>query len=196
METKPIRVLGINGSPRTEGNTERVIQRALALLEAEGFETDFLSLAERPVKPCIACGKCLSSDVPKCFQEDPNFEGILERFGAAQGILVGSPVYFSSATPQVMGLLHRVGYVSRRHPDLLRRKVGAAVVVGRRAGHNFTFSQLNYFFLISEMIVPGSSYWNVLFGREKGEVEKDAEGLRTLDKLVTNMAWLLQKLAS
>jgi multimeric flavodoxin WrbA len=94
-----------------------------------------------------------------------------------------------------MALLHRVGYVARKHPDLLRRKVGAAVVVGRRAGHNFTFAHINYFFLIAEMIVPGSTYWNIAFGREKGEVEKDAEGLRTLDNLVKNMAWLLRKLA-
>lgn len=193
MEGKRIRVLGICGSPRPEGNTERLLRRALGMFEAEGFETDFLSLADRPVKPCIACGRCLTSEEPKCFQEDPNFEGVLERFAAAQGILVGSPVYFSSATPQVMSLLHRVGYVARKHPNLLRRKVGAAVVVARRAGQNFTFAQINYFFLIAEMIVPGSTYWNIAFGREKGEVEKDAEGLRTLDNLVKNMAWLLQK---
>ncbi len=196
MEAKRIRVLGISGSARTKGNTERLIRRALSMFEVEGFETDFLSLAEHPVKPCTACGRCLTSEVVKCYQDDPAFEGILERFAAAQGILVGSPVYFGSAAPQVMALLDRVGYVARRHPELLRRKVGAAVVVARRAGQNFTFAQINYFFLIAEMIVPGSTYWNIAFGREKGEVENDQEGIRTLETLAENMAWLLKKLAS
>jgi multimeric flavodoxin WrbA len=93
-----------------------------------------------------------------------------------------------------MALLDRVGYVARKYPDLLRRKVGAAIVVARRAGQNFTFAQINYFFLISQMIVPGSSYWNVAFGREKGEVRGDAEGLDTVRTLADNMAWLLKKL--
>jgi multimeric flavodoxin WrbA len=87
-----------------------------------------------------------------------------------------------------------VGYVARRHPELLRRKVGAAIVVARRAGQNFTFAQLNYFFLISEMIVPGSNYWNVAFGREKGEVQNDKEGIETVQTLAKNMAWLMQKI--
>jgi multimeric flavodoxin WrbA len=107
--------------------------------------------------------------------------------------LVGSPVYFGSATPQVMAMLDRVGYVARKHPQLLRRKVGAAIVVARRAGQNFTFAQLNYFFLISEMIVPGSSYWNIGYGREIGDVEKDEEGIGTMKILGQNMAWLLKK---
>lgn len=189
-----MRVLGISGSSRRGGNTDILIKRALDILEREGCETDFLSLAERPVKPCMACGGCFKQDEIRCVQNDPAFEGVLERFEAAQGILVGSPVYFGSATPQTMALLDRVGYVARRHPELLRHKVGAGIVVARRAGHNFTFAQLNYFFLIAEMIVPGSTYWNVAFGREKGEVEHDEEGLRTVDNLAANMAWLLKKL--
>jgi multimeric flavodoxin WrbA len=93
-----------------------------------------------------------------------------------------------------MALLDRVGYVSRAHKELLRRKVGAAIVVARRAGQNFTFAQLNYFFLISEMIVPGSTYWNIAVGRERGEVQADAEGLDTIRNLARNMAWLLKKI--
>jgi multimeric flavodoxin WrbA len=120
---------------------------------------------------------------------------MVERFIEADGILVGSPVYFGSATPQTMALLDRVGYVSRHNQNFLRRKVGAAVVVARRAGQNFTFAQLNYFFLISEMIVPGSTYWNIAFGREKGEVAADTEGIETVKRLAANMAWLMKKLA-
>ena len=112
----------------------------------------------------------------------------------ADGILVGSPVYFGSATPQTMALLDRVGYVSVKSSRFLRHKVGAAIVVARRAGQNFTFAQLNYFFLINEMFIPGSTYWNVAFGREKGEVRNDAEGVRTVENLAKNMAHLLRKL--
>jgi multimeric flavodoxin WrbA len=189
-----MKVLGISGSPRRGGNTDILINLALEALAAEGFETEFLSLSERPVKPCVACGGCFVSDEIRCVQNDPAFEGVLEKFAAADGILVGSPVYFGSATPQIMALLDRVGYVSRKHPELLRRKVGAAIVVARRAGQNFTFAQLNYFFLISDMIVPGSSYWNIAFGREKGEVENDAEGIATVKNLAGNMAWALERL--
>jgi multimeric flavodoxin WrbA len=191
-----MKVLGISGSPRRGGNTDILINNALQVLAQEGLETEFLSLADRPIKPCVACGGCFAVDEMRCIQNDPAFEGILEKFASADGILVGSPVYFGSATPQTMSLLDRVGYVARRHPELLRRKVGAAVVVARRAGQNFTFAQLNYFFLISEMIVPGSTYWNVAFGREKGEVQNDAEGLKTVQNLASNMAWLMKKLAA
>lgn len=191
-----MKVLGISGSPRRGGNTDILINTALETLANEGLETEFLSLADRPIKPCVACAGCFGADEIRCVQNDPAFEGILEKFAAADGILVGSPVYFGSATPQTMSLLDRVGYVARRHPELLRRKVGSAIVVARRAGQNFTFAQLNYFFLISEMIVPGSTYWNVAFGREKGEVQNDAEGLQTVRNLASNMAWLMKKLAA
>ena len=191
-----MRVLGISGSPRRNGNTDILVHTALEVLAGEGLQTDFLSLADRPVKACVACGGCFASDTIRCVQEDPAFEGVLDRFAAADGILIGSPVYFGSATPQIMALLDRVGYVARKHPQLLRRKVGAAIVVARRAGQNFTFAQLNYFFLISEMIVPGSTYWNVAFGREKGEVRNDTEGMDTVKNLAGNMAWLMKKLAA
>jgi multimeric flavodoxin WrbA len=190
-----MRVLGISGSPRRGGNTDILVNTALEVLAENGVETDFLSLADRHVQPCLACGGCFKSETIQCVQKDPAFDGILEKVSAADGILVGSPVYFGSATPQSMALLDRVGYVARRHPQLLRRKVGAAIVVARRAGQNFTFAQLNYFFLIAEMIVPGSTYWNVAFGREKGEVTNDAEGMATVKTLARNMAWLLQKLS-
>lgn len=189
-----MRVLGISGSPRRGGNTEILIKTAFEVFAEEGIETEFLSLAEQPVKPCIACGGCFKSEKIDCTMKDPAFEGVIEKFAAADAILVGSPVYFGSATPQTMALLDRVGYVARRHPEILRRKVGAAVVVARRAGQNFTFAQLNYFFLIAEMIVPGSSYWNVAVGRDKGEVRNDAEGMEIVKTLAKNMAWLMKQL--
>ncbi|MBN2022862.1 MAG: flavodoxin family protein [Pirellulales bacterium] len=190
-----MRVLGISGSPRAGGNTEIAVRAALDILASEGMEVDFLSLAGRQVKPCTACGGCGKSDEVDCVQPDPAFEGVVERFVAADGILVGSPVYFGSATPETMALLDRVGYVNRRKQGFLRRKVGAAIVVGRRAGHNFTLAQINFFFLLSEMIVPGSTYWNVGFGREKGDILGDAEGIQTIRDLAANMAWTMKKLA-
>jgi multimeric flavodoxin WrbA len=190
-----MKVLGISGSPRPGGNTDVLVQTALDVLAAEGMQTEFLSLADRPIKPCTGCRGCATAQQIRCVQEDPAFEGMIERFIQSDGILVGSPVYFGSATPQTMALLDRVGYVARNNNHLLRRKVGAAVVVGRRAGQNFTFAQLNYFFLISEMIVPGSTYWNIAFGREKGEVTADTEGIDTVKRLAENMAWLMKKLA-
>lgn len=189
-----MKVLGISGSPRRGGNTEILVKLGLEVLGQEGVETEYLSLADYPVKPCLGCGGCFKSESHECVQQDPAFEGMTDRFKAADGFLIGSPVYFGSATPQTMSLLDRIGYVSRCQGNFLRRKVGAAIVVARRAGQNFTFAQLNYFFLISEMIVPGSSYWNVAFGREKGEVQNDAEGLTTVKNLAANMAWLLKKL--
>lgn len=188
-------VLGISGSPRPGGNTDTLVQIALDVLGKHGIQTDFLSLADRPVKPCLGCGGCAKADPIGCVQEDPAFEGMIERFMEADGVLVGSPVYFGSATPQTMSLLDRVGYVARHGKNFLRRKVGAAIVVARRAGQNFTLAQLNYFFLISEMIVPGSTYWNIAFGREKGQVRKDSEGIETIRNLAENMAWVMNKLA-
>ena len=190
-----MKVLGISGSPRHGGNTDFLVQTALDVLAEEGMETEFLSLAERPIKPCAGCRGCATAEEVRCVQEDPAFEGMIERFIEADGVLIGSPVYFGSATPQTMALLDRVGYVARHNDNFLRHKVGAAIVVARRAGQNFTFAQLNYFFLISEMIVPGSTYWNVAFGREKGEVADDAEGIDTVKDLARNMAWLMKKLA-
>lgn len=189
-----MKVLGISGSPRTGGNTELLVQTALQELRAEGLETEYVSLAGRQILPCTACGDCSHVERPLCTLGDAGFEGMVERFQEADGILVGSPVYFGSATPETMALLDRVGLVSLRNGRFLRRKVGAAIAVARRAGQNFTFAQLNYFFLINEMIIPGSTYWNIAIGRDKGEVAKDEEGMQTIRNLAHNMAFLLRKL--
>lgn len=191
-----MKVLGISGSPRPGGNTEILVKLALEVIAQEGIATEFVSLADRPIKPCMACRGCATAEGLRCVQPDPAFDGMIEKFLGADGILIGSPVYFGSATPQTMALLDRVGYVARMKQNFLRRKVGAAIVVARRAGHNFTVAQLNYFFLINEMIVPGSTYWNMAFGREKGEVQRDEEGLATVRTLASHMAWLIKKLAA
>ena len=186
-----MKALGVSGSPRRAGNTDIAVQRVLAGLARSGVETEFVSLAEFPVKPCAACYECAKGR--GCVIPDPNFDLLLPKFARSDAIILGSPVWFGSATPQLMALIGRVGSVARRGGNFLRRKIGASVAVARRAGQNFTFAQINMFFLASEMIVPGSSYWNVLTGKEKGEAGRDGEGIQTLDTLAENIAWLLKK---
>ena len=112
----------------------------------------------------------------------------------AEGIILGSPTYIANATPEIMSLIHRASMVSMANNGLFKRKVGAAVVAVRRGGANHVFNSINHFFLIHQMIIPGSSYWNIGFGREKGKVEEDDEGLQTMKTLGQNMAWLLKKI--
>jgi multimeric flavodoxin WrbA len=112
----------------------------------------------------------------------------------ADGIILGSPVYFANMTPELKALIDRAGFVAKANDDMFRRKAGAAVVAVRRAGAIHVFDSINHFFFISQMVVPGSSYWNIGIGREKGDVEKDDEGLQTMSTLGSNMAWLLQKI--
>lgn len=187
-----MKILGISGSPRVGGNTDLAVKKVLTHLRQQGFDTDFVSLGQQPVSPCVACFGCVEKK--RCVLPDPNFDAIYQKFIEADGIILGSPVWFGSATPQIMALLDRVGSVARRGENRLRHKVGASIAVARRAGKNFTFAQLNFFFLISEMIVPGSSYWNVVNARDKGEIEQDTEALSTLDTLAENVGWLLKKL--
>ncbi len=190
-----MKAIGICGSPRRRGNTEILIRRALAKLESAGIEAEFVTLAGKTIKGCVACGECRRRQDSKCAIEDDDFDSVFSALKEADAIIVGSPVYFGSATPQMMALLDRAGYASRSNGNLFSRKVGGAITVARRAGQNFTFAQLVYWFLINDMIVPGSSYWNIAFGREAGEVSNDKEGLETVDRFAENVAWVMSRLA-
>lgn len=186
-----MKVLGIVGSPRPKGNTEYLVREALEILKNEGIEVEMVKLGEKNIAPCEACNAC--GGLLTCKIED-DFQEIFEKMEQADGIIVGSPVYFGSATPQTMSLLDRAGYVALKKNRSLERKVGAAIAVARRAGANFTFAQLNYFFFINGMIVPGSTYWNVAYGLKHEDVKEDEEGIRTVRNLASNMAWLLKKI--
>jgi len=142
----------------------------------------------------MACGTCRKIQNSECKIVNDSVNVFIAKMVEADGILLGSPTYFSMMTPELKALIDRAGYVGRANGDLFRRKVGAAVVAVRRAGGIPTFDAINHFFLISQMIVPGSSYWNIGVGGAKGDVEKDEEGLKTMDDLGKNMAWLLKKL--
>jgi multimeric flavodoxin WrbA len=186
-----IHILGIVGSPRVEGNTEHVVAEALKAAEEDGVETELLRLVDRDVKPCDACLSCRKTG--ECSITD-DFDTIFEKMVQADGIILASPVYFSSATPQMKALVDRAGYLSGAKGRVFENKVGGAIAVARRAGQNFTFAQLLFFFLHQGMIVPGSTYWNVAFGRNRGDVEKDEEGLRTARNLGKKMVWLIKKI--
>jgi multimeric flavodoxin WrbA len=150
-------------------------------------------LAEKRVEPCTACGACREEPYGSCTIDDDDFDEVFQAMLGADIIIVGSPVYFGSATPQIMALLDRAGYVARAE-QRFARKLGGPVVVARRAGQNFTYAQLMYWFMISDMIVPGSSYWNIAFGAEPGDAGGDAEAIATLDRFVGNLAWLARKI--
>lgn len=186
-----IRVLGVVGSPRVGGNTERLVAEALMATAEDGAETELVRLAGKEIKPCDACLSCRKTG--ECHVKD-DFRPIFDKMVEADGIILASPVYFGSATPQIKALVDRAGYMSIAHNRILENKVGGPMVVARRAGHNFTFAQLLFFFLHQGMIVPGSTYWNIAFGKEKDEVTKDEEGMLTARNFGKKMIWLIKKI--
>ncbi|HLN89885.1 MAG TPA: flavodoxin family protein [Candidatus Binatia bacterium] len=189
-----MKVVAFNGSPRKDGNTAILIRRVLKVLESEGIKTELIQLAGQQIHGCTACGTCKKIQNRQCKIVNDNVNTYIEKMTAADGIILGSPTYFSMMTSELKALIDRAWYVSRANGEMFKRKVGAAVVAVRRAGGIPTFDAINNFFLISQMIVPGSSYWNVGIGLATGDVEKDEEGLKTIEDLGKNMAWLLKKI--
>ena len=189
-----MKVVAFNGSARKDGNTAILIRKVFAELETAGIETELLQLAGKKIRGCTACGKCYENKDKRCVVDNDILNECLEKMVEADGIILGSPTYFADVTTETKALIDRAGFVARANSDMLRRKVGAAVVAVRRAGAIHVFDSINHFFLISQMIVPGSFYWNVGIGRAPGEVEQDSEGLETMQILGRNMAWLLTKI--
>ena len=188
-----MKVVAFNGSPRKDGNTAILIRRVLQVLEEEGIKTELIQLAGQQIRGCNACRTCYTTKNKRCAIEDDNVNKYIRKMLRADGIILGSPVYFSMMTPELKALMDRAFYVARANSDMFKRKVGAAVVAVRRAGGIPTFDAINHFFLMSQMIVPGSSYWNIGIGRKKGEVKSDEEGMETMETLGKNMVWLLKK---
>jgi len=188
-----MKVVAINGSARRDGNTAILIKRALRELEAEGIKTEMIELAGRRIRGCTACYKCFDNKDKKCAVTEDAVNEYIARMLDADGIILASPTYFADVSSELKAVIDRAGLVARANDNMFRRKVGAAIVAVRRTGAIHAFDSINHFFLISEMIVPGSSYWNVGFGLEKGDAENDKEGLETMRQLGKNMAWLLKK---
>ncbi len=188
-----MKVLGIVGSPRKNGNTEIFTTHVLRAIAEEGLDTSLISLAGKDIRPCNACDVCFKEE--RCSIDDDLFTVYLEM-KKADGIILASPVYFGSATALVKGLMERAGRLSQYNGKPFRGKVGGPLVVARRAGHNFTIAQLTFWFQILGMVVPGSSYWNIAFGRDKGEVSSDEEGMRTAWNFGKNVAWVVKRLSA
>jgi multimeric flavodoxin WrbA len=189
-----MKVVAFNGSARKDGNTAILVKRCLAELESEGINTEFVQLAGKKVRGCIACFKCMKKKNLQCAVDKDDVNEYIRMMREADGIVLASPTYFADITTEIKALIDRAGMVSIANDSMLKRKVGAALVVARRAGSIHAFDSINHFFFINQMVVPGSSYWNVAFGLDKGDVEKDEEGLNTAANLGKNMAWLLKKI--
>lgn len=189
-----MKVIAFNGSARKDGNTAALIGYVLEELEKENIETELYQLAGKKVHGCTACMKCVQNKDRRCSIDDDVLNECFEKMIEADGIILGSPTYFTDVSAEMKALIDRAGFLSRANGDLLRRKTGAAVVAVRRAGSIHAFDTINHFFFITQMMVPGSCYWNIGIGKDKGDVKNDEEGIRTMKVLGENMAWLMKKL--
>jgi multimeric flavodoxin WrbA len=185
-----MKAVAINGSPRKGGNTEILLKQVLAPLAGAGWETEFIQLGGEPIRGCQACYSCFKRKNSECSQKDPFFNECFAKMVSADAIILGSPTYFSDVSAEMKALLDRAGLVAIANGGLLRGKIGASVVAVRRGGGTHAFDTMNHMFLMSGVIVPGSTYWNLGFGREKGEVSADEEAARNMTDLGQTIAWL------
>jgi multimeric flavodoxin WrbA len=188
-----MKVVAFNGSPRKDGNTATLLGIVLRELEGLGIETKLVHLSG-PLSGCIACNKCFEKRDGKCALDKDIVNECIENMREADGIILGSPTYFADLTPELKALIDRAGFVGLANGCMFKRKLGAAVVAVRRAGAIHVFDSINHLFLISQMIIVGSSYWNLGMGLHEKDVENDEEGIQTMKTLGQNMGWLLKKI--
>lgn len=189
-----MKVVAFNGSPRKDGNTAILCNVVLDELKKEGVETELVQFSGESVRGCIGCYQCFNNKDKRCAVNDDIVNTCIEKMLGADGIILASPTYFTDVTAELKALIDRAGMVATANGDMFQKKVGAAVVAVRRAGSVHAFDTINHFFFKGQMIVPGSSYWNMGIGRNIGDVEADEEGMRTMQVLGQNMAWLLGKI--
>lgn len=189
-----LKVVAFNGSARKKGNTSILIKKVLDKLEQEDIKTELIELAGQKINGCQACYKCFQKKNKRCSLKKDHVNEYIKKMLDADGIILGSPTYFADVSATMKALIERCGMVARANGDMFRRKVGAGVVAMRRAGATNVFNSINYFFFIGQMVVPGSSYWNLAIGKDPGDVKDDAEGMKTMEDLGENFAWALKKL--
>lgn len=182
--------LAINGSPRKGGNTEILLKNVLQPLQQAGWDTEFVQVGGKAVRGCMACGKCREKQNMQCVIDNDVFNETMAKMVKADALILGSPTYFTDVSAEMKAILDRSGYVALANGRVFRGKIGAAVVAVRRAGATHVYDTINHMFLMNQMIVPGSTYWNLGVGRDKGDVEGDAEGLRNMKNLGETIAWL------
>ncbi|NLE21380.1 MAG: flavodoxin family protein [Actinobacteria bacterium] len=192
-----MKVVAFNGSARKDGNTAVLVRRVFAELEAEGIETELVQLYDKKFRGCTACLTCAETRDSTCSGlPDDGLNECVAKMLEADGIVIASPTYYANCTATTQALLERAGYATRKSGNPLARKVGAAVVAVRRGGAIHAFDSINHWFMINEMLVVGSSYWNLGIGLDKGDVANDAEGMETMAALGRTMAWALTRLHS
>ena len=189
-----MKVVALNGSARKDGNTAMLINAVFDELKKEGIETELIQMAGKPIQGCLACYKCFKNRNRRCSVEKDMLNDVIAQMETAEGILLGSPTYFSDVSSGMRAFIERCGFVARANDYMFKGKVGAAVVAVRRAGAIPAFSSMNLFLHYMQMFMPGASYWSIGVGREPGDVLKDDEGIQTMKSLGQNMAWLLKKL--
>lgn len=189
-----MKVVAFNGSPRKDGNTALMINCVFEELQKEGIETELVQIGGKEIRGCKACYTCFEKKNKQCSQKNDMVNECIEKMIASDVIILASPTYFSNVTSEIKALIDRAGLVSMANGQMLKRKIGAGVVAVRRSGAANVFDALNKFFLINQMIIPGSVYWNMAIGREKGAVAEDKEGMNTMKILGENIAWLLKKI--
>ncbi len=185
-----MKAIAINGSPRRGGNTEIMLKKVLETLDNAGWSTEYRQIGGKPVRGCIACHKCFEKQNGRCFNDTDVVNEYLELMCAADAIILGSPTYFADMTSELKALIDRAGFVSFANGGLFSGKIGAAVVAVRRGGGTHVFDSINHLFLMSSMIVPGSLYWNLGMGLEKGQVLDDDEAMQNMKHLGQTIAWL------
>lgn len=186
-----MKVLLINGSPRQHGNTNRALEEVAKQLQSQGIDSEIEWIGTKPVRGCVACGKCKEQGLGRCVFDDDICNQVIAKMNEADGLVVGSPVYYGTPTGPILSLLHRMGYSSSAKMD---GKPVAAVTVCRRGGATAAYQTLLMPFLMLNMPVVTSQYWNIAYGRSEGESGMDAEGMQTMRTLANNMAWMLKKI--
>ena len=175
--------VGINGSPRKGGNTQMLVTTVLDSLKEAEWETEFVQLGGQAIRGCQACSGCFKKKDFTCVMQDDCFQEIFNKIMKADAVVIGSPTYYSDVNAEVKALLDRVGYVALANNRALKGKIGAAVVAVRRGGAIHAFDSINHMYLMSQMVVPGSVYWNIGFGLRREDVKEDAEGIANMKNL-------------
>lgn len=189
-----MKVLAINGSPRKGGNTEIMIRKVFAALEKAGVETELIQVGGKSIRGCLACGKCAEMQNGTCIITNDPINEIIQKMQEADAIILGSPTYFADVSAEMKALIDRTGFVSYTNGGLYKHKVGAAVVAVRRGGATHAFDTMNHFFQINRMFIVGSTYWNMAYGLDAGDVKQDEEGMANMTDIGESMAFLLNKL--
>lgn len=188
-----MKAVAINGSPRENGNTAYMLNTVLEGLKTEGIETELIQVGGKNIHGCRACWACKKIKNGKCVCNDDIFNEIVQKAIEADVIILGTPSYYSDMTPELKAFIDRFGLVASAI-GALKHKIGAGIVAQRRGGGVAIQSTLHHMFLMNEMIICGSTYWNIGFGLEKGDVENDEEAMRNMKNLAENIAWTLKKI--